>query len=162
MTRLPPLPRRMPHFQGALKMEAHPGQKLCVHVSAGFVMDVPGSVLCFGTFRAANAEELARIPNASPVPFIHAWAEFRGIVWSGTAQATCLPAEYYAANGATDICRLARPRLMEIAKRIGLSAHLRLHRPTRDQASVGQALLEAAGKRYRVDDYALLPLEPEA
>lgn len=162
MKNKPPLPSRLPHFRGALAMPAHPGQKLCLHVSAGFVMDVPGAVLVIGTFRASTPEERAAIPNASPVPFIHAWAEWRGLVWSGTAMRTCDPADYYAANGATDIVRLVRPKLMALARDMGLSRHLRLHVPTKNGASVGKSLLDAAGKAYRVEDHAMLPMEGTA
>jgi hypothetical protein len=147
-------------MKGAKKLQPAPGQRLCIHESAGFVMDVPGATLCFGTFRASTPEEIAADPNNSPIPFIHAWAEWQGLVWSPTIMSTCPIEAYYEANGATDIKRLTRPALLAVARRIGLSRHLRLGVPTKGGASVGQSLLEAAGKEYRTIDNALLP--PEA
>jgi hypothetical protein len=156
------LPKKMPHLRGAKKLVGHPGQKLCVHESAAFVLDVPGAVLCIGTFRASTPEEIAATPNASPVPFIHAWAEWGGLVWSPTAMRTCSPDAYYAANGARDIKRLPRPVLLKIAREIDLSRHLRLGYPTRDNASVSGALLQAAGVPYRIENHAILPAESGA
>lgn len=159
------LPTKLPHLVGALKLTAVPGQRLCIHCSAGFVMDVPGSELVFATFRAASDEEAAAIgPDASPEPFIHAWAEWRGAVWAPTAMdqmggqlQPMNPAGYYAVNGATDFARLKRPDLLVVARLIGLSRHLRLGVPTRNGASVGMSLLDAVGKPYRIEGAAVLP-----
>ena len=55
--------------------------------------------------------------------------------------------------------KLTRPELLKIAKRIGLSRHLRLGAPTKGGASVGGTLLDAVGYRYQTDVHALLPVE---
>lgn len=127
---------------------------MCIHRSAGFVLDVPGSELCFGVFRASTPEEIARQSNASREPFIHCWAEYHGKVYAPTtieAVGGLRPIDpdyYYEINGATAIKRLPRPVVLRVAKEIGLSAHLRKGKPAR--ASVGGSLLDAAGIEYRV------------
>lgn len=137
----------MKHLVGALQMTAKNG--LCIHLSAALVMDVPGSMLCAGTFNAATPEQAATIPAASPVPFIHAWAEYRGKIFAPTLikrLGGLFPVdaqEYFAINGARDIHRLARPELLRLAKAIGLSAHLRLGKPAKH--SVGVTILKAMG-----------------
>lgn len=156
-------PKSMPHLVGALKMEASPGQKLCVHCAAGFVLDTPGATFACATFSPATPEQAALIPNASNVPFIHAWAEYRDDVWSPTAidqmggQLRPMNREgYYRVNGATDVKLLTRRQLLKVAKEIGLSRHLRLGVPAK--ASVGSSILTAAGKAHRSGpDGALLP-----
>lgn len=146
----------LPHMVGAMTMEGAPGMSLCVHRAAGFVLDTPGAVLCFGTFRAATDEEAATIPNASREPFIHAWAEWRGLVYAPTtieATGGLHPMNregYYAVNGATDIVRMPRPALLKVAKQIGLQRHLLKHVPTKGGVSVGQTILAAAGVKFRV------------
>lgn len=152
---------KLRHFNGAKRLSGQLGHNLCVHISAGFVLDVPGSVLCFGTFQAATPAEIAANPDASPVPFIHAWAEFGGLVYSGTAMMTCEPGRYYAINGATDIKRLSRVDLLKVSREIGLSRHLRLHVPALQ--SVGASLLNAAGKAFVTGaNGELLPPSTEA
>lgn len=157
------LPKKMPHLEGAKRLRAMPGQRLCVHEAAGFVMDVPGATLCFGTFRAATPEELAADPTAATEPFIHAWVEWQGKVWSPTLMAICPVEEYYAANDAKNVKRLPRPALLALARRIGLSRHLRLGVPTRGGASVGMTLLDAAGVAHRTTpDGGLVPADPDS
>lgn len=149
--------RKFPHLHGAMKLTHTGNQGLCIHRSAGFVLDTPGSELCFGVFRAATPEERNQDRNASLEPFIHCWAEFRGEVYAPTTiermGGKLVPynrAAYYEVNGATSIKRLARPDLLRISREIGLSAHLRLGRPTRGGASVGATLLDAVKMSYRI------------
>ena len=144
----------MPHLDGAMKLTGVGMTGLCIHRSAAFVLDMPGSVLCFGTFRAATPEEIARDPRSSREPFIHCWAEYQGAVYAPTTIEAAGglraidPALYYQVNGATNIKRLSRPDLLKIAREIGLSAHLRRGKPAR--VSVGGALLDAVGIEYRI------------
>lgn len=157
--------KNMPNLAGALRLEAAPGQKLCIHCSAGFVLDTPGSTLMFGTISGANDEEALEFgPNASLEPFIHSWAEYKGLAFAPTTLdrtggklVGMEPTGYYRVNRMSDIKSLSRPALLKIARQIGLSRHLRLGVPTRDLASVGSSLLDAAGKAYRVVEHALLP-----
>lgn len=153
---------KMPHLKGAMKLTGFGQTKMCIHRSAAFVLDVPGAELCFGVFRAATPEEIELQPEASREPFIHAWAEFRGAVYAPTTIEAMGglhpidPAYYYEINGATEIRRMPRPKLLKVAKAIGLSQHLRHGKPAR--ASVGGTLLDAMGIEYRVSpDGGLVP-----
>lgn len=150
--------KRLPHLLGAMRLRNEHNQGLCIHRSAGFVLDTPGSNLFFGVFRAASPEEREDDPHASPEPFIHCWAEYQGAVYAPTTiermGGKLVPydrVEYYAVNGITNIHSISRPKLLRISAEIGLSAHLRLGRPTRNQVSVGGTLLDAAGMPYRVN-----------
>jgi hypothetical protein len=162
------LPRKMPNLTGALKRRGPHG--MCIHRAAGFVLDVPGSELCFGTFRAATPEEAAALgPSASLVPFIHAWAEWQGwviapttIERTGGRLVPMEPGGYYRANGARDIYRLTRPKLLQVAREIGLSRHLRLGLPTKGEVSVGSTLMDAAGVPYTLTpDGGIVPAPKE-
>lgn len=155
---------RYPHLIGAMKMEGAPGMGLCVHRAAGMVLDTPGAELVFGVFEPVDPATAA--PGESTEPFIHAWVEWRGMVYAPTLiekTGGLHPMErdgYYAVNGARDIHRLPRPALLKVAKAIGLSRHLLKQVPTKGFASVGQTLLDAAGMSYRAThNGALLPLE---
>jgi hypothetical protein len=163
------LPKKLPHMNGAKKMTAPGEMNLCVHVSAGFVLDVPGSELVFGTFRAATDEEaldilLAHGKQASREPMIHAWAEWQGKVWSPTTMRVFPREMYYELNGASDIKKLSRPALLKLSREFGLSRHLRLHVPHKCPVSFASTLCEAAGKAFRDDPTGALlpPLEETA
>lgn len=150
-------PKRYPHLEGAMRLTSESNQGLCIHRSAGFVLDTPGARLCFGVFRAATSEERQSDPNASLEPFIHCWAEHRGMVYAPTTiermGGKLVPYrrdDYYDVNGITNIRCLARPDLLRLAREIGLSAHLRLGKPTRNGASVGGTLLGAVKMPYRI------------
>lgn len=162
--------KRLPHVYGAINMPTDHPHGLCIHRAAGFVLDVPGSTLCFGTIRGASAQEIAEIgPRASTVPFIHAWAEIKNEVYAPTLIERMGGKllgidrdEYYAANRVRDVYRLDRPKLLKIAKAIGLSRHLTKHVETKDGASVGESLLNAAGVPHRLtDDGGIVPLDGE-
>lgn len=160
--------KSMPHLWGAMHMIGYAGNGLCIHRAAGFVLDTPGAELCFGTFRAASPEELAVDPRGSTEPFIHAWAELEGYAYAPTtieAMGRLVPIDrdyYYRINGARDIRRLSRKDVLRISGEIGLSAHLRHDKPTRNGASVGQTLMDAAGVRHAVTaDGGIIPATEE-
>ena len=65
------------HLSAALAYSGRNGLGSCVLRSVALALDLPAAVLTFGTVRAANEAEIATIPNASLVPFIHCWLELR-------------------------------------------------------------------------------------
>ena len=128
----------------------------CFHRAAALVLDLPGSELCMGTFRAATEEELKVAPNASDEPFIHAWVEHGGVVYAPTTieannntlrPYTC--AEYYSVHDAKDIYRLSRKDLITLSGRVGLSQHLLHNKPLRDGASFAASIMDAAGLKWK-------------
>jgi hypothetical protein len=145
--------RKFPHLNGAMLMVGIEGTGLCIHRAAGFVLDTPGSELCFGTFDPATDEARAKNPLLADEPFIHAWAEHNGLVYAPTtiekAGNKLVPMGrdyYYGMNGARDIKRLSRRQLLTISGEINLSAHLRKGVPAKK--SVGATLLDAAGVEW--------------
>jgi len=142
----PPLPP-LKILSKAIELEGLWG--LCIHRSAAFVFDVPAAVLCFGTFKEHPNPTR---PEHSPVSFIHAWAEYRGLAYAPTTiemtdgRLHAMNREgYYAVNEARDIHRLARAELMKLDKRFGLKRALRANVACRDGASFGAVLLDASG-----------------
>lgn len=160
-------PRNWPHLAPALSMVARGGYGLCIHRACAFVLDVKGADLCFGTLREATPLERLRNPEASDVPFIHAWAELRGMVYAPTLieRVGCLApiplGEYYAANAIRDVYRMTRRAVLKVSGDVGLSAHLRKNKPLKGGASFGLSLLDAAGVPYRLDDHSILPASEE-
>lgn len=125
---------------------------MCFHRSVALVLDVPGAVLRFGTFRAATADEQRAIgPGASRVPFIHCWVEYKGAVWAPSLIDTMgglkpmLPEEYYAINGARDLKFMPRPEVLALSRQFGFAAHLRRGKDLPTGVSFGGVLLAAAG-----------------
>lgn len=145
--RLPPLKL----LQKALELKGSQG--LCFHRSAAFVFDVPGSTMMFGTFEAPPPDQ--RLPGDSDVPFIHAWAEWRGFVYAPTTierLGGLCPINlvgYYAVNGIHDVRTLTRPQLLALDRQLALKRALRLNLPCRGGASFGGSLLDAAGVRWQ-------------
>jgi hypothetical protein len=154
---------KLPHLRSCYEIyPSEQGQGLCFHRSVALVMDMPTAILTIATNRAATDEERAIMPEASPTPFLHAWVEqgdgllapttierFGGLVW--------LPREaYYVMNGASNIHRFTRKRVMEFARANGISAHLRLGRPDKCKKPFAAALLEHLGVPHR-DDNGVLP-----
>jgi hypothetical protein len=123
---------------------------LCIHRSAAFVFDVPGASLVFGTFEPLPEAE--RGEGDSAVPFIHAWAEFRGCVFApttiertGGALIAQNRAGYYAVNRAHDFRILTRPQLLRLDREFGLKRVLRqADARCKGGVSFGATLLNAA------------------
>jgi hypothetical protein len=162
--------RRRPvlrHLNGAVaNLVGSTGLGTCSFRSAAFVLDVPGAELCVGVLAGATEEELLANPNASLTPFIHAWVERSQIVFSPTqiereGGLTPWPKHvYYEANGVRDARALSRPALLKLSREIGLSAHLRLGRPLRTDASFAFMVLEMVGMPYGIaGDGGLVPPE---
>jgi len=148
--KLPPLPL----LAASMKLEGPRG--MCIHRSAAFVFDVPGATMMFGTFDPIERDG-GPLPGDSAVPFIHAWAEFKGFVYAPTTIERCkgqLIAQhregYYRVNGARDFRILTRPQLLRLDKQVGLRRQLRLGVPLKGGASFGGTLMDAAGVDYRV------------
>lgn len=162
----PKLPR-LRLLQQAIRAQGPHG--LCIHRSAAFVLDVPGSILCFGTFDPADDEQLKEDPRLSTVPFIHAWAEWRGFVYAPTTIERCegklVPmnrAGYLRLNGARDLKQLTRPELLRLDRELGLKRALRLNMPCKGGASFGGSLLDAAGVLWKdYGDGGVVPADLE-
>lgn len=148
------LPSKLPHLNAAITKVAYPNPSkgMCFHRSVGFVLDVPPAKLCVGTFRGANEEELLTVANASPVPFIHCWAEIGDKVYAPTtieAQGGRLMpfnrTEYYTKNGTRDVYRLSRQELRQLSETYGLARHLLYDEPVRGDVGFAIVILDALG-----------------
>ncbi|WP_156397323.1 MULTISPECIES: hypothetical protein [unclassified Sphingomonas] len=112
----------------------------------------------------ATEEELAAKPDASTTPFIHAWVERGETVISPTqiereGGLTPWPkAVYYETNGVTEVRTISRPVLLKLSGNIGLSAHLRLGRALKTNASFAFTVLDMAGMSYAIaSDGGIVP-----
>lgn len=65
-----PYPKKYPHLFGVLDMEGMPGTGMCIHRSAAFVLDVPGSIMVMAICEPANDEDIKKNPLSSSEPFI--------------------------------------------------------------------------------------------
>lgn len=144
----------MPHLEGALRLSGPRG--LCFHRAVGMVLDVIPASLVIGRVReATEAERKALGPDASPTPFIHAWAEWKGALWAPSLierAGGLFPIDrehYLAQNGAKVLRVMTRGEIVRLGKQWGFSEHLRKFKPLKDGASFGGVLLEAAGVPWR-------------
>lgn len=104
------------------KLESERDLGLCFHRSAALCFDLPHSLLVVGTL--AGVTEADNAPEwASREPFIHCWVEWSGKVFApttiehfGRLQAMDKTG-YYNINGATNISRIPRSKLLQIFKR---------------------------------------------
>lgn len=159
------LPKKFPHLNGSMRLVGADGTGMCIHRSAAFVLDVPGAELCFGTLQPATPEQINGTPHLklSTEPFIHAWAEWDGKVFTpsmiehdGMRLIPYEPELYYRTREVSDIHRLTRKQVIHLSGLIGLSAHLKHGRPAK--LSVGATLLNAAGVRWKENEHGgLLP-----
>lgn len=155
------------HLRGVVaNLVGSSGGGTCFFRSAALVLDVPGTELCFGVLAGATDEERAANPEASLTPFIHSWVERGATVYSPTQierEGELIPwpkGFYYETNGVTDAHTIRRPALLKISGEIGLSAHLRLGRPLKTDASFVFRLLDAAGLPYAIaQDGGVVPPE---
>ena len=145
------------HLDGAVaNLVGSTGKGMCFFRSAALVLDVPGTEIGIGVLAGATAEELVSNPDASPTPFIHAWVQRGETVISPTqiereGGLTPWPKKfYYETNGVTAARTVSRPALLQLSRKIGLSAYLRLNRPLKHDVSLAFVLLELAGLPYVV------------
>jgi len=147
----------LPHLMAAMTLSAKtPGAGTCFQRAAALMLDLPADAeLVFGVLRAAPPEERAKNPNASPVPFIHAWVEFRGqLLAPSTIERTggrlrAMPLdEYYDINGITRTWRLESAGFRQVARRFKLAAAFKHGAARAGSGVVVDALLKAAGVRY--------------
>jgi hypothetical protein len=156
-----------PHLKAALTYTSVTGNT-CVQRAAALMLDLPGATMVFGVMRAASAEEMGKDPRASPVPFIHAWVEYRGILLAPTTiertggELRAMPLDdYYRINGITKTWRLGPAAFLMVARRWKLSSAFKHNSSRAGRAEVADALLKAAGVRYRLSDRrTLLPVDP--
>lgn len=158
------LPKKFPHLNGSMVIKGKNGTGMCIHRSAAFVLDVPGSELVFGTLTPVTDEQANATPHLklSRVPFIHAWAEWQGNVYSPSmiehdGGLKPIPrAFYYQTREVSDIHRLTRKQVIHLSGLINLSAHLKHGKP--NKLSVGGTLLDAAGVKWKLsEDGGLIP-----
>lgn len=62
------------------------------------------------------------------------------------------PKDYYEAHGATDIKILRRPEILKLSKKHNISGHFLKGQKLRSKQDFGIVILDAAGKKYKVDD----------
>lgn len=151
----------LPNLLAAMSLQATtPGAGTCFHRCAALMLDLPPDAeMVFGVLRAATAEERAKIPNASPVPFIHAWVEFRGQLLAPTTiertggELRAMPLEsYYQANQIRVTWRLRWPAFNQVARRFRLAAAFKHGSARTGSGEVVDALLKAAGVRYTLSE----------
>lgn len=153
------------HLEAAVRFAARtPGAGTCIQRSAALMLDLRNATLVFGVMRAATPEELEKLPNASPVPFIHAWVELDGAVYSPTKISDAgdlrpfTKADYYSANEIRQTWTLSAVAFGAIAKRFGLSAAFRHNRARARSGDVTDALLTAAGVKWKLSErHTILP-----
>lgn len=145
----------LPHLAAALGYRSSTGANSCVQRAAALMLDLTGATMVFGVVRAATPEEQASIgPKASPVPFIHAWVEYRGKLYAPTlverfGDLRPFPIDvYYSANGVTRTWKLEHKAFMQIARRYSLSAAFRHQSERAGRGDVTDAILRAAGVKY--------------
>lgn len=145
-----------------------PGTGMCIHRSAGFVLDVVGSELVFGVLTPCTDQQVNATPHLklSTEPFIHAWAELEDKVYSPSMiehdNMSLVPIArhfYYGSRGVIANWRMSRRELIHQSGRIGLSAHLKHGKPAK--MSVGGTLLDAAGVPWMISDSGGLIPKPE-
>lgn len=153
--------KKHPHLFGVLKLEGIPGTGMCIHRSAAFVLDVPGSEMIVAVCSPATEADLKKNPLASTEPFIHAWAEYKNSVFAPThlepTGVKLVPKSvYYHYQQPTVVRRISRPEVLKISGQIGLSAHLRKAVPPK--ASVGETFLNHVGIAWTISaDGGLIP-----
>jgi hypothetical protein len=145
----------LPTLSAAMGLSGPRG--MCFHRSIALCLDLPMSELIVATLRAATAEERAKHPEYSDVPFFHAWVEWQGnllapttIELRGGQLLPMNPQEYYALNGVTDIKRLTREFVEDFCDNLILN-HLRYgHRVP--HGYVVDRLFGAIRTRYKLSD----------
>jgi hypothetical protein len=156
------------HLASALTFKSRTGNTgTCVQRAAALMLDLRNATLMFGVVRAATPEELEKNPDASPVPFIHAWVEWRGDVYSPSSiekfkgELLPLPKDvYYRANAVSRTWPLEPKAFQAVAKRFGLSAAFRHGKDRAGDGAVTDALLKAAGVKWKLSERrTLLPAE---
>jgi hypothetical protein len=151
-------PNNLPTLRSALRLKSPTGNGMCFHWSVAMCIDLPGSEVVIATFRAATPEERKDIPNASDVPFLHAFVEWQGQVFAPTTLArtggqfaAMNPAEYYAKNGATNVRRVSRRTIRKhVADGFVMQQLLGGPSPQAPTGYLVERLLKAAGVKYLV------------
>jgi hypothetical protein len=157
------------HLSAAMSLSGTvPGTGTCFHRSAALMLDLPAdAVMVFGVLRAATPEEIEKMPNASPVPFIHSWVEFRGMLLAPTTMERTggelrpMPLEdYYTVNAITRTWRLTSTPFQQVARRFKLSAAFKHGSARAGKGEIIDALLQAAGVRYKLSERrTVLPVD---
>lgn len=167
MNRPNPIPvTTLKNLHAALQYVSTSGKNNCIQRSAALALDLPGSEIMFATFRAASEDERLVEPNASPVPFVHAWVEWREWAYSPTTlertNMMLVPWDceaYRKINEARDVCRLPRSAFERIARHFRLAAAFKHGRDRAGQGDVADALLRSAGVRYTLsENRSVIPL----
>jgi len=155
------------HLSAALVYVGRAGQGSCVQRSMALALDLPKLVMTFGVLAGVRDEEIREVEESSSrEPFIHAWCEAHGMVIAPTlierTGGLLVPMtreSYYRVNGVSDVWPVPRAAFNAIARRHGLSSALRHGSNRFGSIPVSEAMLAAAGVRYRLgENRALLPL----
>lgn len=156
-----------PHLNAALAYYAGAEGSNCVQRSAALMLDMPGATLVFGVMSPATPEDLARDPDSSTVPFIHAWVERGNDLYAPTLVERMkknfrpIPVDfYYRVNGITKTWRLTHAQFMPIARRWKLASAFKHGSQRAAKGEVAHALLQAAGVRYVLSDKNTILPEP--
>lgn len=157
------IPKKLPILEASLKVVGSKGP--CLFRSVALVLDVPWLTFCVGTHRAATPEEQAANPEASKTPFLHAWAEWKDIVFAPTTMemrgGQLVPmdkARYYELNGTRDVKTLSRAELKKLSDKYGFKRYITKGEPLKENASFGDVILKRMGIPYVVSrDGGLVP-----
>lgn len=140
---------------------------LCFHRSVALNLDWPGTTLVIGLLPGVSAEEHEADPALSPIPFYHAWVEYKDLLYAPTTierMAYSLrpfkTADYYQANEVMKAYHITRPRVLALAKQHGWKAHLLHGKPLKSDRPFAAPLLEEAGIQWGMsDDNGVVPIE---
>lgn len=160
------LPKHLPMFEAALRLsppDEADARGMCFHKTCGFVMDVAQAKLCVGTFRAATPDELeyglTLGYDLSKEPFIHCWPEVGGVAFLLSAAnfqdrriSRVLQQQYYEQNGATNVVRMSRKRLLDLSTRYGLKNHLMYGIPLVGNLKFGSLILDELQISHTISD----------
>jgi hypothetical protein len=165
---IPDLRKSHPHLWRSLAFAAvgAAGNGSCFHRAVALCLDMPRVRIAIGTVRAATADERRSIPNASTVPFIHAWCELgKDTVYTPTLVERwdgLIPfdrEQYYHFNGVSNVHHVSRKRVMDLAKLHSWSSHILRDKPRKLVPTLGQVILEASGIPHMVnEDRGVTPL----
>lgn len=153
--------RNFRHVRGAMAFESDSGAN-CMQRAAALALDLPGAEIVFGTLKAADPQMIATNPKASPIPFVHAWIEWRGDVYAPTliermgGLRAINRESYYRENEPRDVRRLSREDFDKIAKRFALSAAFRHHKQRAGKGEYVDAMLEAAGVKWTLSPWGTI------
>lgn len=144
------------HLEYAMRLADPKGAAgMCFQRSYALALDLPGSSVCIGTFRAATRRERKENPAASRVPFIHAWVEWEGYVFAPTTIERFGKLQridrdpYYRANDIKDVRVLHPMQLSVFTGKHNLSTRILREDPQALGREFVVTLLREAGVEWK-------------